>query len=136
VLEDAAMLSRRALPLAVYAALLSATSLLAGGPPAPFDEKAFAAAQAAGKPILIHIAAPWCPACKAQKPIIEKLRLDPRFKDLEIFTIDFDTQKDLMARFGANLQSTLICFKGAKETGRSIGETQEEWIETLLEKTL
>jgi thiol-disulfide isomerase/thioredoxin len=136
VLEDAAVLSRRALAFAVCAALLSALPLLAGGPPAPFDAQAFAAAQAAGKPILIHVAAPWCPACKAQKPIIEKLRLDPRFKDLEIFTIDFDTQKDLMARFGANLQSTLICFKGANETGRSIGETQEEWIETLLEKTL
>ncbi|MGO9675348.1 MAG: thioredoxin family protein [Methylocella sp.] len=130
------MLSRRALGFAVCAALLTAPPLFAGGPPAPFDEKAFAAAQAAGKPILIHVAAPWCPACKAQKPIIEKLALEPRFKDLEIFTIDFDTQKDLAARFGANLQSTLICFKGAKEVGRSIGETQPEWIEALLEKTL
>ena len=130
------MLSRRALPLAICAFLLAARPLLAGDPPTPFNEAAFAAAQAAGKPILIHIAAPWCPACKAQKPIIEKLRMDPRFKDLEIFTIDFDTQKDLMARFGANLQSTLICFKGATETGRSTGETQEEWIEALLEKTL
>jgi len=131
------MLSRRTLLAFIAgAALARTTPLLAGDPPAPFDEQAFAAAQAAGKPILIHITASWCPACKAQKPIVEKLRMEPRFKDLKIFTIDFDTQKDLMARFGANLQSTLICFKGAKETGRSIGETQEEWIEALMEKTL
>jgi thiol-disulfide isomerase/thioredoxin len=131
------MMNRRVLlALSVGAALAGAAPLLAGEAPAPFDPQAFEAAQAAGKPILLHIAAPWCPACKAQKPIIEKLRLDPRFRDLEVFTIDFDTQKDLMGRFGAKLQSTIICFKGVKEVGRSIGETQPEWIDALVEKTL
>lgn len=128
------MLSRRAFLAA--AALIAASPLQAGGPAQPFDQTAFATAQAAGKPILVQIAAPWCPICKAQKPIIDALRQDPRFKELEIFTIDFDSQKDLMAKFGASMQSTLICFKGAKETGRSIGETQPEWIEGLLEKAL
>ncbi len=113
-----------------------ARAALAGAAPAPFNAQAFEAAQHTGKPILVEITAPWCPACAAQKPIIERLRLEPRFDELEIFTIDFDTQKDLMRRFGATLQSTLICFKGAQETGRSIGETQPEWIESLLERTL
>lgn len=131
-----ALLSRRAFTLSLCAIVAGAGAAFAGGAPAPFNEQAFAAAQAAGRPILVHITAPWCPACKAQQPVIEKLRAEPRFADLAIFDIDFDTQKDLMARFGANLQSTLICFKGATETGRSIGETQPEWIETLLEKTL
>ncbi len=129
------MLSRRAL-LAASIAALSFRAALAGGPPTPFDQSAFEAAQKAGKPILVEITAPWCPVCAAQKPIIEKLRADPRFKELEIFNVDFDTQKELMRRFGAHLQSTLICFKGTQETGRSIGETQAEWIEQLLEKTL
>jgi thioredoxin 1 len=106
--------------------------------PAPvhFDQQAFDAAQKAGRPILVEITAPWCPACKAQAPILGKLRNDPRFKDLQTFTIDFDSEKDLMHKFGAKLQSTLICFKGASETGRSIGETQPEWIEAQLEKAL
>jgi thiol-disulfide isomerase/thioredoxin len=135
--EGAAMMSRRALlALCAGAALAGAPPLLAGEAPAPFEARAFETAQAAGRPILLHVAAPWCPACKAQKPIIEKLRLDPRFQDLEIFTIDFDTQKDLMSRFGAKLQSTIICFRGAQEVGRSIGETQPEWIEALVEKTI
>jgi hypothetical protein len=34
------------------------------------------------------------------------------------------------------MQSTLIAFKGETETGRSVGETQPEWIESLVEKTL
>ena len=132
------MLNRR-LALAVFAGALSLTGPGArADAPAPvhFDQQAFDAAQKAGKPILVEITAPWCPACKAQAPILGKLRSDPRFKDLQTFTIDFDSEKDLMHKFGAKLQSTLICFKGATETSRSIGETQPEWIEAQLEKTM
>ena len=63
-------------------------------------------------------------------------RADPRFKDLSIFDVDFDSQKDVLRQFDARMQSTLIVFKGETETGRSVGETQPEWIEGLLEKAL
>ena len=33
----------------------------------PFDAASFQATQAAGKPILIDVFAPWCPVCKAQQ---------------------------------------------------------------------
>ena len=62
----------------------------------PFDQKAFEAAQAAGKSILVDVSAPWCPTCRAQKPIIEKLSLLPEYKDLTIFDVDFDTQKPVL----------------------------------------
>ncbi len=102
----------------------------------PFEAEAFAAAQKAGRPILVEVSAPWCPICKAQKPILAGLAAQPRFKDLVIFEIDFDSRKDVLRRFDARMQSTLIAFKGATETGRSVGETQPEWIEGLVEKTL
>ncbi len=103
---------------------------------APFDAEAFAAAQAAGRPILVEVSAPWCPICKAQKPIIAALEQSPRFKDLAVFDIDFDTRKDLLRFFNARMQSTLIAFKGKEEVGRSVGETQPEWIESFLEKAI
>ncbi len=131
------MLSRRlVLLLAGVLAFANAAEAQDAPTPVPFRREAFEAAQKAGKPILIEIAAPWCPACKAQAPILDKLRHDPRFAALQTFTIDFDTQKDLMRTFGARLQSTLICFKGSEETARSVGETQPEWIEAQLEKAL
>lgn len=102
----------------------------------PYSQEAFDAAQKAGKPILVEVSAPWCPICKTQKPILAKLSADPRFKDLQIFDIDFDTQKDLLRKLDVRTQSTLIAYKGAVETGRSVGETQPEWIEGLVEKTL
>ncbi|MGU3667261.1 thioredoxin family protein [Methylobacterium sp. A49B] len=125
-----------------YALALTGLLLFAGLAPAqagdamPFSESGFEAARESGKPILIEVSAPWCPICKAQKPILAKLAGEPRFKDLQIFAIDFDSQKDLLRRFDARMQSTLIAFKGKTEVGRSVGETQQEWIEGLLEKTL
>ena len=102
----------------------------------PFDERAFEAAQASGKPILVEVSAPWCPICKAQAPILSRLRSDPRFKELVSFDIDFDSQKDLLRKFNVQKQSTLIVFKGAHETGRSTGDTNAASIEGLLAKAL
>lgn len=129
------MSASRRLVLALALAAAFAPSAFAGSPQ-PFDASAFAAAQAAGRLILVEVTAPWCPACRKQRPIIETLAADPRFSDMAVFSIDFDSQKDLMARFGVSLQSTLVMFRGAKEVGRSTGETQAEWIEALLEKGL
>ena len=101
-----------------------------------FDEKSFAAAQAQGKSILVDISAPWCPTCRAQKPIIEKLSADPQYNGLTIFEVDFDTRKDVLRKFDARVQSTLIVFKGDKETGRSVGATGESDIAALMHKAL
>lgn len=124
--------------------LVLAAAFLAGSLPGfgqaadstAYDQSAFEAAQAAGRPILVQISAPWCPICRAQKPILAALSADPRFKTLAVFTIDFDAQRDLVRRFGAQMQSTLIVYKGGTEVARSVGETQPEWIEQLLEKAL
>lgn len=121
---------------------LAALALSAGCGPAlagqtmPYTQAAFEAAQKAGKPILVEVSAPWCPICKAQKPVIAKLSGEPRFKDLQVFDVDFDSRKDVLKQFNARMQSTLIVYKGETEVGRSVGETQPEWIEGLLEKTL
>ena len=122
--------------LAFVSSLFSSAARAGAPAPTPFTQAAFEAAQHAGKPILVEVTAPWCPACKAQAPILAKLRKDPRFSDLQTFVIDFDTEKAAMQKVGARLQSTLICFKGQQETGRSVGETQAEWIEGQLEKVM
>lgn len=128
------MLTRRSILAAVLAAATLATSPAFAANAHAFDAKAFAAAQKAGKPILIAVHAPWCPTCKAQAPILGDLRADPRFKDLVYFVIDFDSQKDLLNRFGVRAQSTLIAFKGDKEEARSVGDTRRESIFAMVGK--
>jgi thiol-disulfide isomerase/thioredoxin len=130
------MISRRLLlvTLAIGLALSSfATSAAETNPYAP---EAFSEAQKAGKSILVHINAPWCPVCQAQKPILAELTAEPKFKNLVVFEVDFDNQKDAVRGFKAQSQSTLIVFKGAKETGRSVGDTRRASMAALLSRAL
>lgn len=122
----------------VAAALVSAGQLAPAwaSTALPFSAEAFKAAQASGSPILVEIHADWCPTCKAQGPILDKLTADPKFKDLKIFRVDFDAMKPVVKQFGAQMQSTLIVFRGAAEQGRSVGDTREASIAALLEKSL
>jgi thioredoxin 1 len=130
------MLTRRSiLGTMLVAGTLAASPAFADNAHA-FDAKAFAAAQKAGKPILVAVHASWCPTCKAQAPILSELRADPKFKNLVYFVIDFDSQKDLLNRFGVRAQSTLIAFKGEKEEARSVGDTRRESIFAMVGKTI
>jgi thiol:disulfide interchange protein len=102
----------------------------------PYDQKGFDAAQAAGKPILVEVTAPWCPTCKAQKPTLSDLGRRAKFKDMVVFQIDFDSQKDLLRKFNVRMQSTLIVFAGTKEVARSTGDTNASSIEAQLDKSV
>jgi thiol-disulfide isomerase/thioredoxin len=130
------VLSRRSVLIAAAAASAAAIAPAFATTTQPFDAQAFAEAQKTGQPIFVAIHATWCPICKAQKPILSELMADPKFKNLLYFTIDFDSQKDLVRRFGAQKQSTLISFKGDKEQGRSVGVSDRESIAALLNKVL
>jgi len=134
-----ARLTRKTFTRAILAAALTAMLPLASAlanPVTPYTPEAFKAAQTAGEPVLIAIHADWCPTCKAQTPIIDRLAGDPKFAKLKIFRVDFDGQKPAVKQFGATMQSTLIVFKGTAEQGRSVGDTKEASIAALLGKAL
>ena len=101
-----------------------------------YSASALVEAQKAGRPILVEIHAPWCPTCKAQAPILDKLLSSDRYKAFVTLTMDFDTQKDDVKAVKATMQSTLIVYKGDKEIGRSAGDTNPASIEALLAKAL
>ncbi len=130
------MLSRRSVLFAAAAASAALAAPAFAAETKAFDPASFAAAQNAGKPILVAIHASWCPTCKAQKPILSDLMADSKFNNLVYFIVDFDSQKDAVRYFGARMQSTLIAFKGATETGRSVGDTDRASIAALLTKAL
>jgi hypothetical protein len=74
--------------------------------------------------------------CKAQAPILARLKNEPKFKDMVAFEIDFDSQKDLLRKLNVRSQSTLIVFKGKTEVGRSTGDTNPGSIAALLGKAV
>jgi thiol-disulfide isomerase/thioredoxin len=131
------MITRRFLIKAAAAAAATASVLCASAPAfaaeeQPFTRQAFLAAQKDGKSILVEIHASWCPTCQAQRPILGKLFADPKFKNLAVFRVDFDSQKDEVRNFKARIQSTLITFKGNEEIARSVGDTNADAIADLL----
>ncbi|MGB9115903.1 thioredoxin family protein [Bradyrhizobium sp.] len=133
------ILTRRVFNGAIVAAGFVTAGLLSSAwanTAVPFSAEAFKAAQASGSPILVEIQADWCPTCKAQNPILDKLTADPKFRDLKIFRVDFDAMKPVVKQFGAQMQSTLIVFRGTAEQGRSVGDTKEASIAALLDKSL
>jgi thiol-disulfide isomerase/thioredoxin len=114
------------------AAVLCASAPAFAAEEQPFTRQAFLAAQKDGKSILVEIHASWCPTCQAQRPILGKLFADPKFKNLAVFRVDFDSQKDEVRNFKARIQSTLITFKGNEEIARSVGDTNPDSIADLL----
>ncbi|MDP3544901.1 MAG: thioredoxin family protein [Phreatobacter sp.] len=129
------MIHRRTFILAA-SALAAVPSLPASAAAQRFTQAAFAAAQAAGKPILVEVTAPWCPTCRAQQPILQKLTAEPRFRDLVFLSVDFDSQKDVLRALNVQSQSTLVVFRGGQEMGRSAGDTNAASIAALVAKSI
>ena len=98
----------------------------------PFDQRTFDAANAAGMPILIHVTADWCETCQAQKPIVAILMADPSLSGIVVFNVDYDTQKDVLQKFGVQFQGTMIVFRTGKEVDRITALTDPLAIEGLL----
>lgn len=130
------MIRRRILLTSLVAGAALAATPASAASEATFDAAAFAAAQQAGKPILVVVHADWCPTCAKQKPILGRLQSEPAMKDLVVFVVDFDAQKDAVQRLGARMQSTLIVFRGTAERDRSVGVTDEAAIRALLAKAM
>lgn len=121
---------RTALAAAVVAVVAPAPAIAAEV--RPFNPQAFAAAQRAGRPILVDIYADWCPTCRAQAQAFGPLLKRPEFNKLVVFKVNYDSQAQYWRRMGVRQQSTLIVYKRAKEVARSVGETDGEAIAELL----
>jgi thioredoxin 1 len=127
---------RRPLIAALAGAALAMPRAAGAADRTPWSDAAFRAAQAAGRPILIEVTAPWCPTCRAQKPHVDAVAADPRMRDAVLLSIDFDGQKDALRALSVRSQSTLVVFNGTQERGRATGITDGAAIRELLFRAL
>lgn len=125
----------KSLSLFAAALVLSVSSAHAAAPQT-FTPQTFEELSRAGKPMVVHVFATWCPVCKAQKPVIESLSTQASYKDVTILNVDFDVDKASLKRFNVSSQSTLIAFKGGKEAGRTVGDASPAGIEGLFKKAI
>lgn len=119
--------------------LLTIAALFAGHAAAltlkPYSAEAVRAAQAKGQPIALHFHADWCPTCRAQQNVLRALQQagDPK---VTVFVVDYDSEKQLRKDTKVRVQSTLVVYRGTRETGRLAGETGEAEIKAALQSAL
>jgi thioredoxin 1 len=102
----------------------------------PFNKAQFAQANAAGKPIAVYFHADWCPTCRVQQPIIDRLSAEPQLKAVTIFVADYDTETALEKTLKVTQQSTLVIFRMGQEVSRSTGQTRESALRATLQQAL
>ena len=126
----------RIVPAALALMLAGLTSLAQAGDIRPYSQQEFDRLAQAGQSVVVDVSAPWCPTCKAQKPVIDRLSGSPAYKDVTILAVDFDHDKDTLTRHKVRWQSTLIAFHGGREVARSVGETRPDAIEGVFSSAL
>jgi thiol-disulfide isomerase/thioredoxin len=102
----------------------------------PFNQAQFDQLNAAGKPVIVYFHATWCPTCKIQQPIVDRLSAQPDMKPVTIFVADYDKEIALKRAMKVMQQSTFVVFKGGHEVARSTGQTHERDIRDTFAKAL
>lgn len=97
-----------------------------------YTASSFVAAQAQGRTIVVDVHADWCPTCRAQQPILNELRSDPRLENALFVRVNFDEDKAFLRAHRIPRQSTILVFKGREEEARSIAETNRSRLRAVI----
>lgn len=90
-----------------------------------YSSDAAAKASAERRPIVLYFWASWCPICRADEPIIKE-RIEASGMPIAGFRVNFDTEKELKAKYGVPYQhTTVILFPDGTESERFTGPVDE-----------
>lgn len=101
----------------------------------PYDPAAVQKAIASGKPVIVHVRASWCLQCRAQASILDSLKNDPAYAGVSFFVVDYDKQKDVVAKLDCP-RATLIAYKGGKEVKRMSWDTSRAAVLSVLKAAM
>jgi thioredoxin 1 len=87
------------------------------------------------RPALVDFWAPWCPPCRQQAPVVDKIAQDYRGR-VVVGKVNVDEQEELARRYQVEAIPTLVFFKGGKEVARLVGFTPREKLAAKLEELL
>ena len=100
-----------------------------------YSPELLSAARAAGKPVALHFHADWCPVCRVQEEVFDKLESDRGFA-MTLLVVDYDKERELRRKLNVRTQSTVIVYRGNVEKARLAGETSAEKLKTALRSAL
>ena len=98
----------------------------------PYAANTLQQLQTQGKAVALHFHADWCPTCRAQETSLRGLQGDPQLEDVTLLVVNYDNERDLKKTLKVRAQSTLLVFKGNRETARQGGETAPDKLKAAL----
>ena len=113
-------------------ALSAAASLAFALDIQPYSPETLAAKQKAGEAVALHFHADWCPTCRAQDKVFNGWKGDAAVPGT-LLIVNYDKERELKRQLGVRTQSTVIVYKGSKETGRLAGETDPKALRAVLD---
>ena len=119
----------------VSAVLLTAAACTHALEMQPYSAATLAAAQKADKPVALLFRADWCPTCRAQGKVLQKLKAEPGL-DITVLEVNCDTEKDPKRHYKNQTQFTMVVLHGEKERARLVGDTTEAGIRAALKSAL
>jgi thioredoxin 1 len=127
-------LSRRLLAFGfiAFASHLVLVGQALAGETKPFTQAEFDRLNSASQSIVVAAHADWCPTCRAQKPVLDALMKTPEFKTYTLLSLNYDKDKPVLKALKIKKQSTVVVFKGGRETARSVGQTSAKDLSKLL----
>ena len=129
------MITRRQAMAALAFLAAAATAPATAAEFQPYDPAAVEKAIASGKPVIVHVYAPWCLQCHIQASRLDGLRNDPAYAGFTFFRVDYDHQKDVVSKLDCP-RSTVIAYKGGKEVSRMSWGLSEDSVAGVLKAAM
>lgn len=101
----------------------------------PYEASRLQALQQQGKPVALDFHADWCSTCKAQDKVLNQLKSESGL-DITVLRVDYDKEKELRKTYQIRYQSTIVVFRGERETARILGDTDPNKIRAGLKTAL
>ena len=103
--------------------------------PRPYEVSEVQKIIKSGKPVIVHVYAPWCLQCRAQASILSALPPETRLNNVRFFRVSYDQQKDVVSSLNCP-RSTVIAYKNGKEVARMSWGTSEQDVMSVLNAAL
>lgn len=86
-----------------------------------------------GEKLIVDFHASWCGPCKILKPIYEKVAQDLKTNnsDVSLYTMNVDSNRDLVMSLGIRSVPTIKSFSNGKEVTTKVGVLQEGQLHDL-----